>query len=144
MDPTYTDICETTLITRYVLPAIQHLFDRDIRLEFTFTEPADNYNREVGFTGRPDCIITIFPHQTDNGVNVGFGEVKKNPIAGDHHLVNLDLVRLATLGKNTINERVLLFAPSKFTICTILELIFAVLKLINHHTNRDKMHIGHP
>lgn len=80
MDPTNTDISETTLITRYVLPAIQPLFDdhdRDVRLEFTFTEPADNYNREVCFTGRPDCIITIFPHQTDNGVNVGFGEVKK-------------------------------------------------------------------
>ncbi|CAO3616190.1 unnamed protein product [Mucor fragilis] len=80
MDPTYSDICETKLITRYILHAMQPLFDdheRDIRLEFTFTEPADNYNREVSFTGCPDCIISVFPHQTDNAVNLGYGEVKR-------------------------------------------------------------------
>jgi hypothetical protein len=107
MDPTYSDICETKLITRYILHAMQPLFDdheRDIRLEFTFTEPADNHNREVSFTGCPDCIISVFPHQADNAVNVGYGEVKRQSMAGDHYLVNLDLVRLATLGKNTINE----------------------------------------
>ncbi|CAO3674037.1 unnamed protein product [Rhizopus stolonifer] len=107
MDPTYSNICETKLITRYILHAMQPLFDdheRDIRLEFTFTEPSDNHNREVSFTGCPDCIISVFPHQTDNAVNVGYGEVKRQSMAGDHYLVNLDLVRLATLGKNTINE----------------------------------------
>lgn len=70
IDPTYLNICETTLITRYILHAIQPLFDdheRDIRLEFTFTEPANSHNREVSFTGRPDFIITVFPHQTDGG-----------------------------------------------------------------------------
>ncbi|KAG1447803.1 hypothetical protein G6F55_010941 [Rhizopus delemar] len=107
MDPTYSNIRETKLITRYIIHAIQPLFDdheRDIRLEFTFTEPADNYNREVSFTGCPDCIITVFPHQTDDGVNVGYGEVKSQAMVGDHYLVNLDLMRLATLGKNSINE----------------------------------------
>lgn len=107
MDPIYLDIRETKLITRYIIHAIQPLFDdheRDIRLEFTFTEPADNHNREVSFTGCPDCIITVFSHQTDDGVNVGYGEVKSQAMVGDHYLVNLDLMRLATLGKNSMNE----------------------------------------
>ncbi|KAI9244742.1 hypothetical protein EDC94DRAFT_590698 [Helicostylum pulchrum] len=59
---------------------MQPLFDdheRDIRLKFTFTEPADNHNREVSFTGCPDCIISVFPHQTDNAMNVGYGEAKR-------------------------------------------------------------------
>lgn len=44
---------------------MQPLFDdheRDIRLEFNFTEPADNRNREVSFTGCPDCIIRPIYH----------------------------------------------------------------------------------
>ncbi|KAL0086856.1 hypothetical protein F4703DRAFT_1539113 [Phycomyces blakesleeanus] len=81
--------CKTTLITRYILHEIQPLFDdhkRDIRLEF-------------GFIGYSDCIITVFPHHTDNGMNAGYDEVKRQSRAGSHCLVNLDLVRLATLGK---------------------------------------------
>lgn len=45
MDPTNTDISETTLITRYIVPLLQPLFDNDdlnIRLDFTATELADN------------------------------------------------------------------------------------------------------
>ncbi|OAD71415.1 hypothetical protein PHYBLDRAFT_170779 [Phycomyces blakesleeanus NRRL 1555(-)] len=57
--------CKTTLITRYILHEIQPLFDdhkRDIRLEF-------------GFIGYSDCIITVFPHHTDNGMNAGYDEM---------------------------------------------------------------------
>jgi hypothetical protein len=27
------------------------------------------------FNGNPDCIVTSFIHETDNGVNIGYGEV---------------------------------------------------------------------
>lgn len=83
MDPTYSDICETKLITIVsILHAIQQqpLFDgreQDIQLEITCTGPADKHNLEVSFTGCPDCIISLFPHQTNNAVNVGYGEMKK-------------------------------------------------------------------
>lgn len=107
MDATNDDISETTLITRYILPALQPLFDnheRNIRLEFTSTELADKPKRPPSFNGCPDCIIAVFPHQTDDGVNVGYGEVKRLSTAGNHYLVNWDLVRLAVFGKNTIDE----------------------------------------
>ncbi|KAI8329251.1 hypothetical protein EDC96DRAFT_560674 [Choanephora cucurbitarum] len=54
MDPTYSGICKTKPITRYILHAMEPSFDdyeRDIRLEFTFIKLADNHNREVSFTG---------------------------------------------------------------------------------------------
>lgn len=107
MDPSNSDMCETTLITGYILHAIQSLFDdheRDIRLEFTFTIPADSPDQAVSFTGNPDCIISMFPHQTDDKVNMGYGEVKRKSMGGNHYLVNWDLMRLATFGKNTIDE----------------------------------------
>lgn len=107
MDPTNLDICDTTLVTRYILHAIQSLFDdheRDIRLKFAFTESSDNHNPEVSFTGYPECIITVFPYQTDDGVNVGYDEAKRQSMTGNHYLVNWDLVRPATFGKNTIDE----------------------------------------
>ncbi|ORX45665.1 hypothetical protein DM01DRAFT_1294422 [Hesseltinella vesiculosa] len=107
METTNDDIYEATLITRYLLPALQPLFDdheQNIRLEFTSTEFADKHKRPPNFNGCPDCIITSFPHQTDDGVNAGFGEVKRHSMAGNHYLVNWDLVRLAIFGKNAIDD----------------------------------------
>jgi hypothetical protein len=106
MDPTNTDISETTLITRYIVPLLQPLFDNDdlnIRLDFTATELAEKCKRPPNFNGCPDCIITRFPHQTDEGINIGYGEVKKISMASNHYLVNWDLVRLAFFGKNAID-----------------------------------------
>ncbi|KAI7873133.1 uncharacterized protein EV154DRAFT_528726 [Mucor mucedo] len=95
MEPTYSEIPETRLIARYILHAIQPLFDDDeldIKLDFTFTERVDTQNREISLAGCPDCIISIYPHQTDNAMNLGYGEVKKQSMAEDHYMVNLDLV----------------------------------------------------
>ncbi|CEP13528.1 hypothetical protein [Parasitella parasitica] len=107
MDPTNTDISETTLITRYIVPLLPPLFDNDdlnIRLDFTATELAEKCKRPPNFNGCPDCIITRFPHQTDDGINIGYGEVKKSSMASNHYLVNWDLVRLAFFGKNAIDD----------------------------------------
>ncbi|CAO3700880.1 unnamed protein product [Rhizopus stolonifer] len=74
MDPTNTDISEATLITRYIVPLLQPLFDNDdlnIRLDFTATEFAEKCKRPPNFNRCPDCIITRFPHQTDDGFNIG-------------------------------------------------------------------------
>ncbi|KAF7720543.1 hypothetical protein EC973_007596, partial [Apophysomyces ossiformis] len=106
-DATNLEIWETTLITRYLVPALQPLFDhreRNVRLEFTATDLADKHKRPPSFNGSPDCIITTFPHATDDGVNIGFGEVKRSTIAGDHFLVNWDLVRLAMFGKGALDS----------------------------------------
>ncbi|KAI9012692.1 hypothetical protein CLU79DRAFT_722191 [Phycomyces nitens] len=107
MDPTNTDISETTLIVRYIVPLLEPLFDNDdlnIQLNFTGSELAEKYKRPPQFNGCPDCIITCFPHQTDNGINVGYGEVKKHSMANNHYLTNWDLVRLAFFGKNAIDD----------------------------------------
>ncbi|KAG1152309.1 hypothetical protein G6F37_001433 [Rhizopus arrhizus] len=107
MDPTNTGISETTLITRYIVPLLQPLFDNDdlnIRLDFTAIELAEKCKRPPNFNGCPDCIITRFPHQTDDGINIGYGEVKKISMASNHYLVNWDLVRLAFFGKNAIDD----------------------------------------
>ncbi len=38
-------------------------------------------------------------------MNEDYGDVKRQSMAGDHYLVNLDLVRrFASMRKNTINE----------------------------------------
>ena len=107
VDATNIEISETAFITRYILPALQPLFDnheRNIRFEFSCTDLADNHKRSSGFNGCPDCTITIFQHQTDDGVNVGFSEVKRQSMAGNHYLVNWDLVRLGVFCKNAIDE----------------------------------------
>ncbi|KAI9006715.1 hypothetical protein CLU79DRAFT_892125 [Phycomyces nitens] len=67
MDPTNTDISETALITRYIVPLLEPLFDNDdlnIQPNFTASELADKYKRPPHFNGCPDCVITCFPHQT--------------------------------------------------------------------------------
>lgn len=107
MDPTNTDIPENTLINRYIAPLLQPLFDNDrlnIRLDFSGTELADKVKRPPSFNGCPDCMIRRFPHQTDDGINIGYGEVKKVSMASNHFLVNWDLVRLALFGKNAIDH----------------------------------------
>lgn len=85
---------------------IQPLFDDDegeVQLEFTFTDSPDCNNCEISFTGCPDCIISLYLHRKDYSVNLGYGEVKRGSMANDHYMVNLYLIRLATLGKNTMN-----------------------------------------
>ncbi|KAL7335762.1 hypothetical protein PS15p_201183 [Mucor circinelloides] len=76
----------------------------------TTPQLADNHKRSPGFNGCPDCIITIFQHQTDDGANVGFGEVKRQSMAGNHYLVNWDLLPLAVFGKNAAIWRYMLLA----------------------------------
>lgn len=96
-----------TLITHYILPALQPLFDDDeksTRLEFTPTNPANIDERPPNFDGCPDFTITVFPPQTSGGVNVGYGEVKRFSMVGNHYLVNWDLVRLALFGKRTMDR----------------------------------------
>ncbi|KAI8373385.1 hypothetical protein EDC96DRAFT_572594 [Choanephora cucurbitarum] len=91
------EIFETTFITRYILPALQHLLDnqeRNIRFEFSPTDLADNHKRLSGLNG----IITIFQHQMDDGANVGFDEVKRQSMAGDHYLGDTMLLDLHTMG----------------------------------------------
>lgn len=73
-------------------------------LPFTATDLADNQKRPPTFNGSPDCIITAFPHATDDGINIGFGEIKRSTLASDHFLVNWDLVRLAMFGKGAIDS----------------------------------------
>ncbi|CEG83029.1 hypothetical protein RMATCC62417_17007 [Rhizopus microsporus] len=87
MDSTNTDISETTLITRYIVPLLQPLFDNgdlNIRVDFTATELAEKCKRPLNFNRRPDCTITRFPHQTDDGINIGYDEVKKITAASNH------------------------------------------------------------
>ncbi|KAL4206234.1 hypothetical protein AB4K20DRAFT_1923996 [Rhizopus microsporus] len=80
MDPAYECISETTYITRYILLMIQPLFDdhdKNIRLDFTFTEPTDKSPTHAPtFNGNPDCIIMSFMHEIDNDINIGYGESK--------------------------------------------------------------------
>jgi hypothetical protein len=108
MDSTYECISETTYITRYILLMIQPLFDdhdKNIRLDFTLTEPADKSPTHAStFNGNTDCIITSFMHEADNGVNIGYREVKPLTTANNHYLVNWGLVRLGMFGKNTIDQ----------------------------------------
>ncbi|ORX47964.1 hypothetical protein DM01DRAFT_1292293, partial [Hesseltinella vesiculosa] len=40
---------------------------------------------------------------TEDGVNTGFGEVKRHSMAVNHHLVNWDLIRLGIFGKDAID-----------------------------------------
>ncbi|SAL97645.1 hypothetical protein [Absidia glauca] len=108
MDATNTVISESALISKYILPALQPLFDSDddhTCLEFTSTDLADPKKRHPEFSGCPDFIITIHPYQTDDGANVGFDEVKPESAARNHHLVNLDLFRLAVFGKDAIDQK---------------------------------------
>ncbi|ORE11720.1 hypothetical protein BCV72DRAFT_332018 [Rhizopus microsporus var. microsporus] len=80
MDSINIDISEAILIIRYIVPLLQPLFDNDglnIRLDFTATKLAEKCKRSPNFNGCPDCIITRFPYQTDDGINIGYDEVKK-------------------------------------------------------------------
>ncbi|KAG1452553.1 hypothetical protein G6F56_007788 [Rhizopus delemar] len=108
MDPTYECISETTYITRYILPMMQSIFDdydKKIQLDFTFTEAADKSSAHAStFNGNPECIFTSFMHETDNGVNIGYGEVKPLKTANNHYLVNWHLVRLGMFGKKIIDQ----------------------------------------
>lgn len=108
MDPTYECISETTYITRYILPMMQSIFDdydKKIQLDFTFTEVADKSSAHAStFNGNPECIFTSFMHETDNGVNIGYGEVKPLKTANNHYLVNWHLVRLGMFGKKIIDQ----------------------------------------
>lgn len=55
------------------LPFDDH--DKNIRLDFTFTGPADKSPTHARtFDGNLDCIIMSFMYETDNGVNIGYGE----------------------------------------------------------------------
>ncbi|KAG0192779.1 hypothetical protein DFQ28_007682 [Apophysomyces sp. BC1034] len=74
MDPTNAVIKEAELITGPQTP-----FDGDekhVRMRWTATEPLDSTKTTTITSIFPDCLITVYPEDTDGGVNVGYGEVK--------------------------------------------------------------------
>ncbi|KAG2221732.1 hypothetical protein INT45_007138 [Circinella minor] len=87
---------------------IQPLFnnhDKNIRLDFSFREAAGKSpSHAPTFNGNPDYVITSFIHETDNSVNIGYGEVKPLTAACNHYLVNWDLVHLGIFEKNAIDQ----------------------------------------
>ncbi|KAJ8660371.1 hypothetical protein O0I10_003828 [Lichtheimia ornata] len=102
MEPTN----ESELITRYLLPAFQALFDDDKRktlIRWTATQSVDTKQSSSSSSSRPDCIISVlknsYPYK-----NVGFGEVKSPFESGNHHAVNKDLYRLGLFCKTAIND----------------------------------------
>ncbi|CEI98996.1 hypothetical protein RMCBS344292_13091 [Rhizopus microsporus] len=91
MEATLDKASEITLITRYILPALQPLFDDDdskTRLEFACSDPANIDEQSPIFNGCPDFTITVFTLQTNGGMNAGCGEVKRFSMVGSHFLVN--------------------------------------------------------
>jgi hypothetical protein len=83
------------------------LFDdqeKSVRLEFTSSDLASNHKESPSFNGCPDCIITTFQHKSDDGTNIGYGKGKRKSMAGNHYLVNLDLMLLAVFGENAIDR----------------------------------------
>lgn len=106
METPNSNTCETTLITRYILHTLQPLFDdldNDVRLDFTFTLPAEP-NQILHLQGSPVCIIAVSPHQTDDIIHVGYGEMKRSSEGSNHHSMNTDLVRLCIFSKNTVDK----------------------------------------
>lgn len=107
MEATLDGASEMTLITRYTLSALQLLLDNDdskTRLEFAYSDPANIDERSPIFNGFPDFTITVFTLQTNDGVNVGCGEVKCFSRVGSYFLVNWGFVRLALFGKRTMDK----------------------------------------
>ncbi|ORX62855.1 hypothetical protein DM01DRAFT_1007454 [Hesseltinella vesiculosa] len=144
-DPTNGQMSETTLITRYLVPLLQPLFDnknKSIRIEFTATDRADSSKRPPQFTGSPDCILTIFPHATDDGVNVGFGEIKK--MTKDHYLVNWDLVRLALFAKNAIDSSHISGALSIHVVAPYVTFYLTMLSSDGIYTMTELDHLQFP
>ncbi|KAG1329243.1 hypothetical protein G6F63_011457 [Rhizopus arrhizus] len=96
MEPTN----ESELITRYLLPAFQALFDDDdcaTMIRWTTTQSVD-VKKSSSSTNKPDCIISIIKGNYFK-YNLGFGEVKSPMEVGNHIAVNKDLFRLGTFCK---------------------------------------------
>ncbi|SAM03024.1 hypothetical protein [Absidia glauca] len=105
--PHNTEIPEATLITRYIVPLLQPLFDNDnlnIKLDFTATDLSEKYKRPSSFSGCPVCSITVFPHQTDKDINNDYNEIKGSSMTDNHRLENWDLIRLGFFAKQSIDS----------------------------------------
>ncbi|ORX48497.1 hypothetical protein DM01DRAFT_1326214 [Hesseltinella vesiculosa] len=106
LNPMNTVMNESELITGYLLPALTHLFqddDMDVRMRWTATEAADTTKTSVT-KKLPDCLVTLYPDSTEDGVNVAYGEVKREGERKNHYLANKDLVRLALFAKGTVDD----------------------------------------
>ncbi|KAI9489844.1 hypothetical protein BDB00DRAFT_750969, partial [Zychaea mexicana] len=106
VDPTNAVIKEAELITGYLMPALKTLFDDDgkhIRMRWMATEPLDGSKSTIA-SRWPDCLITMYPEDTDDGVNIGYGEAKRESERRNHYLINQDLIRLALFTKKTVDD----------------------------------------
>ena len=70
----------------------------------TMTKTSDSISRVPSLlksaSDRPDCIIMRFPHQTNDGTNIGCSEMKKKmSIASNYYLMNWDQFCLTFFGK---------------------------------------------
>lgn len=110
MEPT----SEPELITRYLLPAFQALFDDDKRaimirwqvltndryaveliLFDKTTAQSVGVKKSLSSTNKSNCIISIIKCNYPKD-NLGFGEAKSPMKTGNHFAVNKDLFRLGT------------------------------------------------
>ncbi|ORX57393.1 hypothetical protein DM01DRAFT_1334017 [Hesseltinella vesiculosa] len=99
------DVKEMELITRFVQPAIQPLFDdHDDGTLFRWTGTTNHEHRtSISISGRrPDsCISSFLDLYVDN--TRGFGEVKCESESRNHFMVARDLIRLACFSKNSLD-----------------------------------------
>ncbi|CAO3607412.1 unnamed protein product [Cunninghamella blakesleeana] len=102
MDP----IKETELCTRYIQPAIQPLFDdheKNILFKWFGVQNPECKNSNISVSRRrPDCIISIIEDNYEKA-SIGYGEVKQQSEASNHHSINKDLIRLGIFSKNSID-----------------------------------------
>ncbi|KAI7849183.1 hypothetical protein BDC45DRAFT_574196 [Circinella umbellata] len=61
------------------------------------------------FNGNPDCIITSFIHEADNGVNIGYGEAKPLTTASPHIIYYI--IQLKADGLYTMTESLIVECP---------------------------------
>ncbi|ORX54497.1 hypothetical protein DM01DRAFT_1321839 [Hesseltinella vesiculosa] len=99
------DVKEMELITRFVQPAIQPLFDdHDDGTLFRWTGTTNHEHKaSISISGRrPDsCISSLLDLYVDN--TRGFGEVKCESESRNHFMVARDLIRLACFSKNSLD-----------------------------------------
>ncbi|KAI7877302.1 uncharacterized protein EV154DRAFT_429430, partial [Mucor mucedo] len=92
---------ETELITQYLEAILSSLFeDLDNNIEFRWTSVSDD---EKQANVRPDASINRIYGAT-LGDRLGCGEVKAQYLALNHRLVGIDLMRVATLAKDTSDK----------------------------------------
>ncbi|KAG0182698.1 hypothetical protein DFQ28_001938, partial [Apophysomyces sp. BC1034] len=109
LDAIMSDISENDYCSRYLTPALQPLFDDDVKntqIRWSATVAANKRSCSLA-NRRPDCIITTL---TDNNFSssLGHGEVKSHAESDNHYHTNMDLLRLGHFCKDSIDEHKLL------------------------------------